>query len=99
MVHKDYPGKNSSICRVTFVLPPSMQAKSASVVGDFNSWDKDATPMIQDEDGTWQAVVDLEVGREYQYRFFVNGNTWANDEQADKFAAHPYGGENSVVVT
>jgi 1,4-alpha-glucan branching enzyme len=85
-------------CKVTFVLPGEIKARAASVVGDFNNWDKDASPMQHLKDGTWKTEIKLEVGREYQYRFFVNSNEWHNDWDADKYVAHPYGGENSVVA-
>ncbi len=90
---------NGEICKVTFILPSEIEAKSASVAGDFNNWSKDATPMQQLKDGTWKVEVNLEAGREIQYRYLVNGSEWHNDWEADKYAAHPYGGENSVVVT
>lgn len=98
MLKKDY-SPNGATCTVTFILPREADARSAYVVGDFNNWLKDATPMSRNEDGTWIAAVTLEAGHEYQYRYFINGTTWYNDPQADRYMAHPYGGENSVVVT
>jgi 1,4-alpha-glucan branching enzyme len=98
MLSKRYISKGT-ICKVSFYLPDEIEARSAYVVGDFNSWDKEATPMEQLADGRWKAVLNLEAGREYQYRYLVNGSQWYNDWDADKYIAHPYGGENSVVVT
>lgn len=98
MLKKKY-NEDKKTCKVTFILPKEIEAKTAFVVGDFNSWSKDSTPMKQAKDGTWKADVNLEAGREYQYRFLVNSTEWHNDWEADKYAAHPYGGENSVVVT
>jgi 1,4-alpha-glucan branching enzyme len=88
---------NDTICKVTFYLPTTAEARSAFVVGDFNQWDKSATPMELLKDGRWKAELKLHAGKEYQFRYFVNGNQWINDDEADGFAAHPYGGENSVV--
>jgi 1,4-alpha-glucan branching enzyme len=96
---KKQPLAGGEQVKVTFYLPDEVEAKSASVVGDFNNWDKDANPMEQLKDGRWKAQIKLATGREYQYRYFVNGNQWYNDWNADKYMAHPYGGENSVVVT
>ena len=98
MLKKRYIAKDT-ICKVTFVLPKEIEAKSVSVVGDFNNWDKESHPMTQLKDGTWKTDIKLDAGKEYQYRYFVNGSQWHNDWEADKYAAHPYGGENSVVVT
>ncbi len=98
MLKKRY-ASGGKICKVTFTLPHQIEATSATLVGDFNNWDKDALPMTRSEDDSWKAEVKLKAGQEYQYRYFVNGNEWHNDQNADKFVVHPYGGENSVVVT
>jgi 1,4-alpha-glucan branching enzyme len=98
MLKKRYVSEGK-VCEVTFVLSANNEAASATLVGDFNNWEKGATPMKQAKNGAWQAKVKLEPGREYQYRYFVNGREWANDQVADRYAAHPYGGENSVVST
>lgn len=90
---------DGKICKVTFILPSQIDAQSAMLVGDFNNWDKTATPMKPAKDGKWQVDVKLEAGQEYQFRYFVNEEEWHNDRDADKFAVHPYGGENSAVVT
>lgn len=86
-------------CEVTFVLPSDIRAHSAALVGDFNGWDKGSLPMKQDKGGGWQAKIKLEAGREYQYRYLVNESEWKNDQAADHYVVHPYGGENSVVAT
>lgn len=90
---------DGKICKVTFTLPAGIDASKATVVGDFNNWDKTATPMQQLKSGAWKVDVKLEAGRDYQYRYLVNGAEWHNDWEADKYIAHPYGGENSVVST
>jgi len=90
---------NSAVCKVTFILPAEVKARSAYLVGEFNSWDKDVTPMEQVKDGSWKVDMKLEAGKEFQFRYLVNGNEWHNDWEADKYVMHPYGGENSVVVT
>lgn len=98
MLKKKYMSKDT-ICKVTFILPTEIKARSANVVGEFNNWDKEASPMAQAKDGAWQAELKLEAGREYQFRYLVNGDEWHNDWEADKYVMHPYGGENSVVST
>ena len=90
---------NGRICKVTFTLTSDSDIQSVALVGDFNNWDKSAMPMKKTEDGSWKIQLQLETGKEYQYRYFVNDREWQNDQDADKFAMHPYGGENSTVVT
>jgi 1,4-alpha-glucan branching enzyme len=98
MLKKKYLS-NGTVCKVTFILPDEIKARTAFVVGEFNSWDKEANPLEQAKDGTWKVEIKLDSGKEYQFRYLVNGNEWHNDWEADKYVVHPYGGENSVVVT
>ena len=47
-------------------------AKQVSLVGDFNNWEPDATPMVRQPDGRWMAS--LELGHGYhEYVFLVDG--------------------------
>jgi len=90
--------KTKPTCDVTFELPKDVEAKSASLVGDFNGWDESANPLRKTK-GVWKTTLKLEQGREYQYRYFVNGEEWHNDWNADKYVPNNVEGENSVVVT
>jgi 1,4-alpha-glucan branching enzyme len=84
--------------KVTFSLPKDVQGESVYLVGDFNNWDESATPMQPDGDGGFSVTVSLEKGREYQFRYLVNGIEWHNDWNADKYVQNSFGGDNSVVV-
>ena len=90
--------KTQPICDVTFQLPAVIEAKQASIAGDFNDWNPAATPLKKVK-GVWQTTPKLEQGREYQYRYFVNGGEWYNDYEADKYVPNQIDGDNSVVVT
>ncbi|RME72827.1 MAG: glycoside hydrolase [Chloroflexi bacterium] len=90
--------KTKPTCQVTFQLPDYIQAEKASVVGDFNNWDAEATRMKKVKQ-VWKATVELEQGREYQFRYLVNGTEWHNDDAADKYVPNNIDGDNSVVST
>lgn len=90
-----YKGGNK--CRVWFYLPPEVEADSANLVGDFNNWDKAATPMKMKKDGTFYAAVTLETGNEYQFRYLLDNERWENDWDADDYQPNDLGEENSVV--
>ncbi len=84
--------------RVTFVLAPQPNADHVHVAGDFNGWQA-TMPMKRQKDGSWRATVELEPGREYQFRYLVDGNVWVNDEAADAYVPNPFGADNCVVRT
>ena len=93
--------KNKSVCKVTFNLSKKETgaAKTANLVGDFNNWDTVATPMKKSKNGNFTVTLDLEPGREYQFRYFLNGERWTNDPKADKYIPVPeVNAENGVVV-
>jgi 1,4-alpha-glucan branching enzyme len=90
--------KSKSVCKVTFQLPQNIEARQASVAGDFNNWDTGAAPLKKSK-GVWKTTLDLEQGHEYQFRYFVNEGEWHNDEAADKYIPNNVDGDNSVVVT
>lgn len=98
MIRKE-PGRTPNLVRVTFALPPAIWAESVFLVGDFNNWSQTSLPMARgrNDDG-WQVSVELERGKEYQFRYLVNGTDWYNDWDADRYVPNPYGGDNSVVV-
>ncbi|MDI7274677.1 MAG: isoamylase early set domain-containing protein [Anaerolineae bacterium] len=98
MIRKD-PGRTPDVVRVTFELPATVWAESVSLVGDFNGWDPSALPMARGRDHeSWRITVELQRGREYQFRYLINGTEWCNDWDADRYVPNPYGGDNSVVV-
>ena len=48
------------------------EAKRVSIIGDFNNWNPNATPMIRQPDGQWMASLELRHGY-HQYAFLVDG--------------------------
>jgi 1,4-alpha-glucan branching enzyme len=87
-------------CKVTFELPSGIAEKVDTVylVGDFNNWDEKSTPM-EKKKSTYAVTMDLDLNREYQYRYLVNEDHWHNDWEADKYVPNPFHGDNSVVTT
>jgi 1,4-alpha-glucan branching enzyme len=90
--------KSKPTCQVTFQLPAGVNAYQAYLVGEFNNWDATSTPLKKVQ-GVWKTTLVLDKGREYQFRYCVNGGKWINDESADKYVPNNVDGDNSVVVT
>jgi len=93
--------KSKPVCKVTFELPveAASGASRVCVVGDFNDWNTDSTPMKRRKDGSFTVTLDLECDREYQFKYLIDDQQWENDWEADKYTPSPVGdGDNSVVV-
>jgi len=100
IVKKQYL-KSKPLCKVVFGIPSELadDAREAWLVGDFNRWDQIATPMKRLKNGSFSVTVDLETGREYQFRYLIDGNRWENAWNADKSVLTPYGDTyNSIVI-
>jgi 1,4-alpha-glucan branching enzyme len=99
MIHKQFiSSQGSRLCRITFTLPEDFWADEIYLVGDFNDWDRSSHPMRQTASGQWYAVLDLETGRTFEFRYLCDGE-WINDDQADAYSLNPHGTHNSVVMT
>ncbi len=70
-------------------------ATEISIIGTFNGWRHDATPMTRVGDGRWFEELLLPPGL-YEYQFVVDGK-WVPDPQAPKSAPNPFGEVNSIL--
>lgn len=98
-IQKEYLA-DKQICQVTFRLPKmaAEDAKRVCVVGDFNNWRSDAAPMKRLKNGDYTIKLELEAGREYQFRYLIDESKWENDWHADGYVRSPFGDcDNSVV--
>ncbi len=100
-INKKY-SQNKKVCRVTFMLPKEIcdNFEEVSVVGDFNNWDPHQHKFSQkNSDGSSNIELVLEAGKEYQFRYLCNGQTWLNEPEADKQNPTHYGdSKNSLIV-
>ncbi len=93
--------KKKAVCKVTFKMPKEMTGpvNTVHLVGDFNDWDTRATPMKKLKNGDFTATVDLDLYKEYQFRYLKDDQDWENDRDADKHVPTPYGdSDNSVII-
>ena len=92
--------KSKPVCKVTFTLDKKHvgKAKKIALLGDFNEWsDKKSNLMRKLKDGSFTRTLDLEVGKAYQFRYYIDAENWVNDPKADAYTPSEYGTENCVV--
>ena len=74
-------------------------AKQVALVGDFNDWDREKTPLkpVQNGNGTWSVDVHLPPGV-YSYAFLVDGKEWKADPRAPRSVGDDFGRPSSVIT-
>ena len=97
---KKQNNKSKSICKVTFALTNSIgsSANLVNLAGDFNNWDIESIPMKKSKGGEFSVSIDLEKGKEYQFKYIIDKKDWINDLEADKFVPNIFHSENSIII-
>lgn len=98
MLKKKYSDKTNT-WYVTFRLSKEANADTAYVCGDFNDWDKEKNKMRKLKNGGFTTTLQIEPGGAYRFRYWVDGERWENDWDADGYAPNDFGSEDSLVVT
>jgi len=93
--------KSKSVCKVSFKLSQAQvqNAGKVNIVGDFNNWNETSDELKPTKDGSFSHTLELEPGREYQFRYLIDGHVWINDEDADKFVATGLGDSHNAVIS
>ncbi len=93
--------KSRPVCKVGFKVEKEVAggAGSMSLVGDFNGWNPGAHPMKALKDGSFTVTIDLETGREYQFRYFADNQHWLNEVEADTMVPGGVGEEQNSVIS
>jgi hypothetical protein len=92
--------KSNGLCNVTFILPKEAtpDAQVVTIVGDFNNWDLTKSQMKKLKNGDFKATLTLHSGREYRFRYCIDGARWENDWCADKYVPNVFGSDDSLVI-
>lgn len=80
--------------RITFKCQ-APEATNVYLVGSFNNWNPNATPMKKTQKGHWSVTLTLPYGT-YQYRYLID-NQWFTDPETPQ-VANEFGSNNSVIV-
>ena len=95
MIKKTFTPKRT-ICRTTFSIPEEWAEKEVKLVGDFNDWDREADS-LEKKKGRWEITKRLKPENSYQFKYFIDGEKWENDDDADRYVPNEFGSEDSVV--
>jgi len=92
--------RSKPVCKVTLRLPKEAapEAKVVHVAGEFNDWNAGTVTMTKLKSGEFKTTLELEAGREYQFKYLIDNTSWENDWSADRYVADGIAGDNSVIV-
>jgi hypothetical protein len=82
---------------VVFSLPADTAAEHVALCGEFNDWSPESISLTRGDDGSWQVTVPLAPGS-YRYKYLLDGETWENGADADRYEENAYGTVDSVIV-
>jgi hypothetical protein len=94
--------KSKPYCKVTFSPPKELTegAQRVWLLGDFNQWDPEkATELKKLSSGQFKSVLDLEKGKSFAFKYWVDKTHWINDPQEEGWVDDNFGGKNSLVST
>jgi 1,4-alpha-glucan branching enzyme len=83
--------------RLLFVFHDD-EATSVAVAGDFNRWDRLATPLKRNGSGLWTTEILVSSAGRFEYKFVVDEKRWIEDPSNGMKVPDSFGGLNSVVV-
>ena len=96
MLKKNYT-KSGRSCRVTFKVPPEVEAETIARLGDFNAWDAESHPLTLRKDGSHSTTISLAAGQDYRFRYLLDSHRWINDEAADREVANRFGTRDGII--
>jgi neopullulanase len=82
-------------CTTRVLFNGGESASKVTMSGEFNGWDKDATPLVR-KDGAWVAELDLEPGQ-YAYKYVVD-DAYEESVPPDVYTKWDGGFENRALI-
>lgn len=83
--------------KVTFAVPTT--EGRVSVVGDFNGWCPEQTPLRPRSNGTRSAAVVLPTGSTFRFRYLAEGGRFFDDDAPDACEPNGYGQTHGLLRT
>lgn len=87
--------REEAIRSIALVLS-APDARTVSVVGEFNEWQIDSHPLLQRDNEAWHITLQLPPGI-YQYKFVIDGTRWEDDADNPKRTMNEFGTSNSIL--
>ncbi|MFY0627864.1 MAG: isoamylase early set domain-containing protein [Reichenbachiella sp.] len=93
--------KSKDLYKVTWSLDKKAANSAENVVlsGDFNNWSLSSDNFTKLKNGSFKLTLELPKDKEYQFRYLVDGKSWLNEKDADKFVDNQISNEQNCVLS
>jgi hypothetical protein len=91
------PRSKPDAARLIPFVVTAPDVERVAIVGDFNDWDPQATPLARLSGNAWGVMVKLPPGR-YRYSFVLDGSRWIADPGAPRAADDDFDFHSSVTT-
>jgi len=93
--------KSKPVCKVSFKVSAEEAngVKKIQILGDFNNWNEKAPAMKSLKSGDFTQTINLDAGKEYQFRYLMDSTVWGNDVAADGKIQNDFNEHNDIVST
>lgn len=89
--------KSKPVCKVTFSVE-AKEAKTASVIGDFNNWNVANGEMVKLKTGIFKGLFEIPTEKSYEFKYVVDG-TYINEPEADAQVWNDFAGAENSLLT
>jgi 1,4-alpha-glucan branching enzyme len=89
--------KSKPVCKVTFTVAAE-EASNVAVVGSFNEWNAESTPLKKLKNGSFKGTIDLESNTSHEFKYLIDG-AYVNENEADGYAWSDFAGADNSVIT
>ena len=89
--------KSKPVCKVTFTVAAE-EASNVAVIGSFNEWNAESTPLKKLKNGSFKGTVDLESNTSHEFKYLIDG-AYVNENEADGYAWSDFAGADNSVIT
>ncbi len=79
---------------VNFTFKPQGDVRAVALAGEWNDWQSEE--MHRKKDGAFYKRKQLLLGRNYEFKYIIEGNEWINDPDTPA-VPNPYGSHNSLM--
>lgn len=92
--------KSKDIYKVTWNIDKKAAngASNITLAGDFNNWNESSNEFTKMKSGAFKITLELPKEQDYQFRYLLDGTTWANEAECDGYITNEFNEQNCLLT-